>query len=399
MKKKYEILAIVVITSIIIYRVMIKMNEAPEDGVHETARKVLENSELTTQIREKLIDNRDGSRGKLNLTTPFTIYGNDDRSQIGQSRILQQYFNGKVGGTFFEAGAYDGEDMSNTLYQEVFFNWTGLLVEASPDRFSKLVAKNRRVAAFQSCISPNGQVIPRPSFIERVKQFYKGTQNFFEELTEAIGEDFTDPDPSLQKTFAPENRSTPIKTHKRQPYGPRALKGLDSGNIIEARTRQASGQNDKVKELLERQREQRQQLLDNKPVVHPPKITPKITKPTTIHVNIKAKNNGVVVHDFSLDFVSLEMVTVWHLTSGYIISSTATDVTTATLENKELTVMLDVIAGDAVVDGVIVLVEDSDFKELSSATPTHSPPTNSILLLLDAPTQETFPSRITIYMN
>ncbi len=42
-------------------------------------------------------------------------------------------------GFFIEAGAYDGEVFSNSLFYELKHGWTGLLVEPNPDALSDLV--------------------------------------------------------------------------------------------------------------------------------------------------------------------------------------------------------------------------------------------------------------------
>jgi FkbM family methyltransferase len=51
-------------------------------------------------------------------------------------------------GTFVELGAFDGLTLSNTLLLESCYNWTGLLIEASPSNYKKLsspaVARVRR---------------------------------------------------------------------------------------------------------------------------------------------------------------------------------------------------------------------------------------------------------------
>merc|ERR1739844_226203 len=46
-------------------------------------------------------------------------------------------------GFFIEAGAADGEALSNTLYLEIKYGWTGLLVEPNPDFLRKLYNKHR----------------------------------------------------------------------------------------------------------------------------------------------------------------------------------------------------------------------------------------------------------------
>ncbi|CAG0922265.1 unnamed protein product [Notodromas monacha] len=151
----------------------LELNQLPAIINIRSRQNILETSELTQQIRAKLMDNRNGSSGSLKLSKPVTGPENADRSQVGQPKILQQYFKNKTGGTFVEAGAFDGEEMSNTLYLETMFNWTGLLVEANPSQHSRLVAKNRRVAALQGCISPSGQ----PSELQDAKKLMRPGQS------------------------------------------------------------------------------------------------------------------------------------------------------------------------------------------------------------------------------
>ncbi|ESO06590.1 hypothetical protein HELRODRAFT_188408 [Helobdella robusta] len=60
----------------------------------------------------------------------------------------------KKGGFFVEAGAYDGETASNTLFLEVERGWSGLLVEPDPYFYTQLVGKNRNVWSINACLSP-----------------------------------------------------------------------------------------------------------------------------------------------------------------------------------------------------------------------------------------------------
>ena len=55
---------------------------------------------------------------------------------------------------FIEAGAFDGEMKSNTLYFEMRYNWTGLLVEPNPTLVSMLVRKQRNAWILPYCLSP-----------------------------------------------------------------------------------------------------------------------------------------------------------------------------------------------------------------------------------------------------
>ena len=57
-------------------------------------------------------------------------------------------------GFFIEAGAFDGEVKSNTLYFEMKYNWTGLLVEPNPILVSMLLEKKRNAYILPYCLSP-----------------------------------------------------------------------------------------------------------------------------------------------------------------------------------------------------------------------------------------------------
>ena len=55
---------------------------------------------------------------------------------------------------FVEAGALDGETISNTLYLEIKHNWTGLLVEPNPAYLPSLLRKKRNSWILPHCLSP-----------------------------------------------------------------------------------------------------------------------------------------------------------------------------------------------------------------------------------------------------
>jgi hypothetical protein len=94
-------------------------------------------------------------------------------SQIYQDRILvyllnNSFFNEKnasENGLFIEAGAFDGETWSNTLYLEKFKNWNGILVEPSKEIFKLLKHKNRRAYLVNSCLC-SGDFSKNSTFIE-----------------------------------------------------------------------------------------------------------------------------------------------------------------------------------------------------------------------------------------
>ena len=53
---------------------------------------------------------------------------------------------------FFELGAYNGVDFSNTLILEKCFGWTGLLIEANSDNFAQLEHSGRSAVLKHSAI-------------------------------------------------------------------------------------------------------------------------------------------------------------------------------------------------------------------------------------------------------
>ena len=52
-----------------------------------------------------------------------------------------------------ECGALDGQLMSNTLFFERERGWTGLLIEANPKEFEKLLMKRRNAYSLNACLN------------------------------------------------------------------------------------------------------------------------------------------------------------------------------------------------------------------------------------------------------
>ena len=67
----------------------------------------------------------------------------DINGQAQQPIIINQnIFKNRIkNGFFIEAGAHDGELISNTLFFELKQSWTGLLIEPNPDAFEVLNKK------------------------------------------------------------------------------------------------------------------------------------------------------------------------------------------------------------------------------------------------------------------
>ena len=74
-------------------------------------------------------------------------------SQASQDSIVDKLLHGKRYGFFVECGAADGERYSNTLFFERFRHWAGLLIEANPHSFRRLLSKNRKAYSINACLS------------------------------------------------------------------------------------------------------------------------------------------------------------------------------------------------------------------------------------------------------
>ncbi|XP_068221071.1 uncharacterized protein [Palaemon carinicauda] len=85
----------------------------------------------------------------------YNVYRTGFLSWIRINQILKRLFSDQPPGFFLEAGALDGEFISNTLHLERELGWTGLLIEADPVLYAALPDKHRRSWSSQSCISPN----------------------------------------------------------------------------------------------------------------------------------------------------------------------------------------------------------------------------------------------------
>ena len=83
-------------------------------------------------------------------------------SQGNQDVVVDMLLGHLKNGFFIEAGAYDGEEFSNTLFAESYRNWTGLLVEANPYYVKKVLSRRRRAAVLAGGLSTSGNVTSFP---------------------------------------------------------------------------------------------------------------------------------------------------------------------------------------------------------------------------------------------
>ncbi|KAK8400465.1 hypothetical protein O3P69_003255 [Scylla paramamosain] len=84
----------------------------------------------------------------------YNIYRTRFSSWMRTNRIIKTLFSSAPPGFFVEAGALDGEFISNTLHLERELGWTGLLVEADTTLYSALAGKRRRAWSSRGCLSP-----------------------------------------------------------------------------------------------------------------------------------------------------------------------------------------------------------------------------------------------------
>ena len=72
----------------------------------------------------------------------------------------------KENGFFIECGALDGQVRSNTLFMEQHLGWQGVLIEADPKNYKKLLEKNRRSWSVPACLSTS----PTPKYIKSIRK-------------------------------------------------------------------------------------------------------------------------------------------------------------------------------------------------------------------------------------
>ena len=75
------------------------------------------------------------------------------KGQIGVPNVVDKILLGKKNGFFIESGAYNGEEISNSLFFEMKRNFTGLLVEPNRFNYKKLLGVNRKAFSINACYS------------------------------------------------------------------------------------------------------------------------------------------------------------------------------------------------------------------------------------------------------
>ncbi|XP_068234058.1 protein Star-like [Palaemon carinicauda] len=94
------------------------------------------------------------SKLPYNLSTDPVYISYRRRASWGYiNHYLKQFFINQTSGFFVEAGALDGEFLSNTLWLEQTLGWSGLLVESDRESYQQLLQKHRRAWSSNTCLS------------------------------------------------------------------------------------------------------------------------------------------------------------------------------------------------------------------------------------------------------
>lgn len=97
------------------------------------------------------------ARGRFELFPPRETFALGDLHQKIKARF------GKKSGFFFEVGANNGLDQSNTAYLQRYCGWTGILVEAVPHKFVECVENRPGAIVIHAALTPFGYA---PAFVE-----------------------------------------------------------------------------------------------------------------------------------------------------------------------------------------------------------------------------------------
>lgn len=101
------------------------------------------------------------SQAVKDILAGFVILINAPISHYYRLEHLLQHCLQGPNGFFIECGANDGEWYTNTLWVERNMGWRGILVEADPRPFKKLLQKHRKAYIGKFCLSttPHPQIV------------------------------------------------------------------------------------------------------------------------------------------------------------------------------------------------------------------------------------------------
>ena len=111
-----------------------------------------DNKELIHYLRSKVLHQPSALPYNLNTNTRYQNYSTS-LSWPYINDCLKKLFNNQTGGFFVEAGALNGQFLSNTLRLEKEQGWKGLLIEPEIYNFKDLMRKHRKAWTVNGCLS------------------------------------------------------------------------------------------------------------------------------------------------------------------------------------------------------------------------------------------------------
>ena len=98
-----------------------------------------------------------------------------DFSQIGQSKHIDSLLGSRRDGFFVEAGGYNGEGHSNSLFFELNRNWEGILIEPNNTNFNKIVSEKTEQDANRKTM-PHNFVVAQLVLLDKKSFLLKNTK-------------------------------------------------------------------------------------------------------------------------------------------------------------------------------------------------------------------------------
>ncbi|XP_064107721.1 protein Star-like [Macrobrachium nipponense] len=131
------------------------------------------NSRVLNTLRERFLDSPSSLPYNFSNDS-FYIANKRGSSWQYINYYLKQFFINQTSGFFVEAGALDGEFISNTLWLEQTLGWKGLLVEPDKDSYRQLLQKHRRAWSSNTCLSNSGHPKETVHVAVRLNEVYEG---------------------------------------------------------------------------------------------------------------------------------------------------------------------------------------------------------------------------------
>ncbi|XP_064108018.1 uncharacterized protein LOC135216572 [Macrobrachium nipponense] len=143
-------------------------------------------SRILKTLRERFLDSP--SSLPYNFSTdPYYIKYSKKASWDYIDHYLKQFFANQTSGFFVEAGALDGEFLSNTLWLEQTLGWKGLLVEPDEDSYRQLLQKHRRAWSSNTCLSNSSHPKETVHVAVRLNEVFEGVPWYYRGASHELG--------------------------------------------------------------------------------------------------------------------------------------------------------------------------------------------------------------------